>query len=87
MFFPKNYDERINIRLSVSDQIFEIAQKIQVNLIVYTIPIYINSLLNKKVILLKKECFMKEITLQWLNFAETDLLMTYSKKTSILLTN
>ena len=39
-FTPKNYNERIDIQLPVSRQIFEIAKQVPVDLIVYTIPMY-----------------------------------------------
>ena len=51
---PKNYDERINIQLLVSNQIFEIAKKVPVDLIVYTIPMY-------KQFIKQKSNFAKEI--------------------------
>ena len=39
-FTPKDYNERIEIQLPVSNQIFEIAKQVPVDLIVYTIPMY-----------------------------------------------
>ena len=39
-FIPQNYDERINMQLTVNKHIFEIAKKVPVDLIVYTIPMY-----------------------------------------------
>ena len=39
-FYPKNYDERIDIQLTVSKHIFDIAKQVPVDLIVYTIPMY-----------------------------------------------
>jgi len=39
-YIPENYDERINLQLTVSSQIFEIAKQVPIDLIVYTIPMY-----------------------------------------------
>lgn len=39
-FTPGNYDERIDVQLSVSNHIFEIAKQVPIDLIVYTIPMY-----------------------------------------------
>jgi predicted nucleotidyltransferase len=39
-YFPKNYDERINLQLAVSNHIFELAKQVPVDLIVYSIPMY-----------------------------------------------
>jgi predicted nucleotidyltransferase len=39
-FTPKSYDERIDIQLSISNHIFEIAKQVPIDLIVYTIPMY-----------------------------------------------
>ncbi len=39
-FTPKNYDERINVQLSVSNHIFELAKQVPIDLVVYTIPMY-----------------------------------------------
>ena len=39
-FTPKDYKERIEIQLHVSNHIFEIAKQVPVDLIVYTIPMY-----------------------------------------------
>lgn len=39
-FIPNSYDERINIQLSVSSHIFEIAKQVPIDLIVFTIPMY-----------------------------------------------
>jgi len=39
-FTPKNYDERVDIQLPVSNHIFEIAKQVPIDLIVYTIPMY-----------------------------------------------
>ena len=39
-FTPKDYNERIEIQLPVSNQIFEIAKQVPVDLVVYTIPMY-----------------------------------------------
>ena len=54
-FMPKNYDERINIQLSVSKHIFEISKKVPVDLIVYTIPMY-------KKLIKQNSSFASEIT-------------------------
>ena len=39
-YFPQTYDERVEIQLSVSKHIFEIAKQVPVDLIVYTLPMY-----------------------------------------------
>jgi predicted nucleotidyltransferase len=39
-FMPKNYDERINLQLAISNHIFEFAKQVPIDLIVYTIPMY-----------------------------------------------
>jgi len=39
-FMPNNYDERINVQLTISNHIFEIAKQVPIDLIVYTIPMY-----------------------------------------------
>ena len=39
-FTPKNYNERIDVQLSISKHIFEIAKQVPIDLIVYTIPMY-----------------------------------------------
>ena len=39
-FIPENYDERINLQLTVSQHIFELAKQVPIDLIVYTIPMY-----------------------------------------------
>jgi len=39
-FTPNSFDERINIQLSISNHIFEIAKQVPIDLIVYTIPMY-----------------------------------------------
>jgi uncharacterized protein len=39
-FMPKNYDERFTISLKYSKQIFGINQKVPVDLLVYTKPMY-----------------------------------------------
>ena len=39
-FTLENYNERIDIQLSISKHIFEIAKQVPIDLIVYTIPMY-----------------------------------------------
>lgn len=39
-YIPQTYDERVEIQLSVSKHIFEIAKQVPVDLIVYTLPMY-----------------------------------------------
>jgi len=39
-YMPNNYEERINLQLTVSKQIFELAKQVPIDLIVYTIPMY-----------------------------------------------
>lgn len=39
-YFPKNYDERLNLQLVVSNHIFELAKQVPIDLIVYSIPMY-----------------------------------------------
>ncbi len=39
-FTPESYNERIEIQLSISKHIFEIAKQVPIDLIVYTIPMY-----------------------------------------------
>jgi len=39
-YIPKNYDERINLQLVVSNHIFDLAKQVPIDLIVYTIPMY-----------------------------------------------
>lgn len=40
MHIPKNYDERIELQLAISNHIVDIAKQIPVDLIVYTLPMY-----------------------------------------------
>ncbi len=39
-FIPGNFNERIDLQLRVSEHIFDIAKKVPVDLIVYTLPMY-----------------------------------------------
>ena len=39
-FIPANFDEQLNLQLTVSNHIFELAKKVPVDLIVYSIPMY-----------------------------------------------
>ncbi len=39
-FIPDNFNERIDLQLRVSEHIFDIAKKVPVDLIVYTLPMY-----------------------------------------------
>jgi len=39
-YLPQNYDERMNLHLSISNQIFELAKQVPIDLIVYTIPMF-----------------------------------------------
>ncbi len=39
-FIPDNFKERIDLQLRVSEHIFDIAKKVPVDLIVYTLPMY-----------------------------------------------
>jgi predicted nucleotidyltransferase len=39
-FFPKNYEERIDLQLAVSKHIFELEKQVAIDLLVYTIPMY-----------------------------------------------
>ncbi len=55
VFLPENYDERINLQLTVTNHIFELAKQVPIDLIVYTIPMY------KKFIELNSN-FAREIT-------------------------
>ena len=53
-FYPKNYRERIDVQLKVSNALSEITKKIPIDLIVYTKPMYnkfleMNSLFCKEI--------------------------------------
>jgi hypothetical protein len=37
---PKNFEEQIELQLTVSNHIFELAKQVPVDLIVYTIPVF-----------------------------------------------
>ena len=39
-YIPENFNERINLQLKISEHIFDIAKKVPVDLIVYTLPMY-----------------------------------------------
>ena len=54
-YIPKNYDERINLQLEISNHIFELAKQVPIDLIVYTIPMY-------KRFIEQNSCFAHEIT-------------------------
>jgi len=39
-FIPENFNERIDLQLKVSEHIFDIAKKVPLDLLVYTLPMY-----------------------------------------------
>jgi len=39
-FIPENFNERIDLQLEVSEHIFDIAKKVPLDLLVYTLPMY-----------------------------------------------
>jgi predicted nucleotidyltransferase len=39
-FIPKNYEERVNLQLNISNLIFDLAKEVPIDLVVYTIPMY-----------------------------------------------
>jgi len=39
-FIPENFNERIDLQLKVSEHIFDIAKKVSLDLLVYTLPMY-----------------------------------------------
>jgi len=39
-YIPQSYDERINLQLTTSSHIFELAKQVPIDMIVYTIPMY-----------------------------------------------
>ncbi len=39
-FIPETFNERIDLQLKISDHIFDIAKKVPLDLLVYTLPMY-----------------------------------------------